>query len=89
MNDSRMLVEEIRAAVEVRDPDTLAKAAHRLKSSSAQLRVLATAAHCKELEHLGRIACLDDAAYLLAQLAEAHQTACSTIAAELRSHSAT
>ena len=35
------------------------------------------------------VACLDDAAYLLAQLAETHQTACSTIAAELRSHSAT
>ncbi|HQV11841.1 MAG TPA: response regulator [Nitrospira sp.] len=89
LNDSRMLVEDIRAAVEARDPGTLATAAHRLKSSSAQLGVLATAAHCKELEHLGRVACLDDAAYLLAQLAETHQTACSTIAAELRSHSAT
>ncbi|ODT43249.1 MAG: hypothetical protein ABS70_08595 [Nitrospira sp. SCN 59-13] len=89
LNDSRILVEEIRAAVEARDPGTLAKAAHRLKSSSAQLGVLATAAHCKELEHLGRIACLENSAHLLAQLADAHQAACTTIAAELRSRSAT
>ncbi|MCS6326042.1 MAG: response regulator, partial [Nitrospira sp.] len=89
LNDSRILVEEIRAAVQARDPGALAKAAHRLKSSSAQLGVLATAAHCKELEHLGQVACLDDAARLLAQLAETHQAACTTIAAELRSPSAT
>ncbi|ULA61265.1 MAG: Histidine kinase [Nitrospira sp.] len=89
LNDSRILVEEIRAAVEARDPGTLAKAAHRLKSSSAQLGVLATAAHCKELEHLGRLACLDDAARLLAQLADTHQAACAAIAAELRSRSTT
>ena len=89
LNDSRILVEEMRAAVEARDPGTLAKAAHRLKSSSAQLGVLATAAHCKELEHLGRLASLNDAAHLLAQLAETHQAACTTIAAELRSRSAT
>ena len=88
LNDSRILVEEIRAAVEARDPATVAKAAHRLKSSSAQLGVMATAAHCKELEHLGRLASLDNAAHLLAQLADTHQAACTTILAELRSRSA-
>jgi HPt (histidine-containing phosphotransfer) domain-containing protein len=89
LNDSRMLVEEIRAAVEAQDSGSLAKAAHRLKSSSAQLGFLATAAHCKELEHLGHLAHLDDAARLLVELTDAHHTACTTIAAELRSHTTT
>ncbi len=84
LNDSRNLVEEIRNAVETQDADTLAKAAHRLKSSSAQLGALATAAHCKELEQLGRLARLDGAAALLAQLTDAHQTACATMTGELR-----
>lgn len=66
------------------DANTLAKAAHRLKSSSAQLGALATAAHCKELEHLGRLACLDGAATLLAQLMDAHQATCAEMASELR-----
>ena len=89
LNDSRMLVEEIRAAVKTQDSGSLAKAAHRLKSSSAQLGFLATAAHCKELEHLGHLAHLDDAARLLVELTDAHQAACTTIAAELRSHTTT
>jgi len=84
LNDSRILVEEIRNAVETQDADTLAKAAHRLKSSSAQLGALATAAHCKELEQLGRLARLDGAAALLAQLMDAHQATCATMTGELR-----
>ena len=52
LNDSRTLIEEIRTAVQTQDPVALAKAAHRLQSSSAQLGALATAAHCKELENL-------------------------------------
>ncbi len=84
LNDARTLVEEIRAAVEAQDADTLAKAAHRLKSSSAQLGALATAAHCKELEQLGRLARLDDAARLMTQLTEAHQVACAAILTELQ-----
>jgi signal transduction histidine kinase/DNA-binding response OmpR family regulator/HPt (histidine-containing phosphotransfer) domain-containing protein len=83
LNDSRILVEEIRTAVHTQDPVALAKAAHRLKSSSAQLGALATSAHCKELENLGRLARLDGAAGLLAQLTDAHQAACATITSEL------
>ena len=83
LNDSRILVEEIRTAVQTQDPVALAKAAHRLKSSSAQLGALATSAHCKELENLGRLARLDGAAGLLAQLTDAHQATCATITSEL------
>ncbi|ODT44789.1 MAG: hypothetical protein ABS70_04665 [Nitrospira sp. SCN 59-13] len=83
LNDSRTLVEEIRTAVQTQDAVALAKAAHRLKSSSAQLGALATAAHCKELEHLGRLARLDGAPGLLAQLTDAHQAACAAMTSEL------
>ena len=83
LNDSRTLVGEIRTAVQTQDAVALAKAAHRLKSSSAQLGALATAAHCKELENLGRLARLDDAPSLLAQLTDAHQAACAAMTSEL------
>ncbi|MBA5862311.1 MAG: response regulator [Nitrospira sp. CR1.1] len=83
LNDSPILVEEIRTAVRAQDPVALAKAAHRLKSSSAQLGALATAAHCKELENLGRLAHLEGAAGLLAQLTDAHQAACAAMTSEL------
>jgi len=85
--DSRLLVEQIRTAVQSQDSEALSRAAHRLKSSSAQLGVLATAAHCKELETLGRLARIDEAAHLVSQLTEAHQQACTTITSELHQRS--
>ncbi|MFZ1555753.1 MAG: response regulator, partial [Nitrospira sp.] len=88
LDDSRLLVEQIRSAVQLQDSVALSQAAHRLKSSSAQLGVLATAAHCKELETLGRLARIDEAAHLLSQLIEAHQFACAAITSELQQRSA-
>ena len=88
LDDSRLLVEQIRSAVQSQDSVALSQAAHRLKSSSAQLGVLATAAHCKELETLGRLARIDEAAHLLSQLIEAHQFACAAITSELQQRSA-
>ncbi len=88
LDDSRMLVEQIRTAVQSGDPVTLHQAAHRLKSSSAQLGALATAAHCKELEALGRLACFDQTDVLLTQLTDAHQAACRVITAELQNRAA-
>ncbi len=58
--------------------------AHRLKSSSAQLGALATAAHCKDLETLGRLSQLERAEDLLLQLALAHAAACAVMIAELQ-----
>lgn len=77
-------MEQIRSAVQSQDSVALSQAAHRLKSSSAQLGVLATAAHSKELETLGRLARIDEAAHLLAQLTEAHQAASAIITTELQ-----
>ncbi len=88
LDDSRQLVEQIRSAVQSQDSVALSQAAHRLKSSSAQLGILATAAHCKELEALGRRARIDEAAHRLSQLIEAHQFACAAITSELQQRSA-
>jgi two-component system, sensor histidine kinase and response regulator len=83
LQDSRLLVEQIRSAVQSHDAVTLHRAAHRLKSSSAQLGALATATHCKDLESLGRLAQLERAEELLTQLTQAHDAACAVMAHEL------
>lgn len=84
LEDSRRLVEQIRVAVQSQDPVTLRQAAHRLKSSSAQLGALATATHCKDLEVRGRLAQLQRAEGLLEQLIQFHHAACEVITNELQ-----
>ncbi|MDR4480049.1 MAG: response regulator [Nitrospira sp.] len=86
LEDSRQLVEQIRSAVHAHDPVTLHQAAHRLKSSSAQLGAVATAAHCHDLETLGRLAQLERAEGLLTQLTRAHAAACAVMTKELQAH---
>ncbi len=88
LEDSRRLVDQIRTAVQSHDPVALHRAAHRLKSSSAQLGALATAAHCKELETLGRLAHLDAADVLLEQLTQTHRAACEVMTTELQARGA-
>lgn len=61
LEDSRLLVGQLRRAIESNDPATLHAVAHRLKSSSAALGALTVAARCKELEALGRDHRIDDA----------------------------
>ncbi|NOT22014.1 MAG: response regulator [Nitrospiraceae bacterium] len=61
LEDSRLLVGQLRQAIESNDPSTLHAVAHRLKSSSAALGALTVAARCKELEALGRDHRIDDA----------------------------
>jgi PAS domain S-box-containing protein len=85
--DSPLLVEQIRAAVTIHDSVALRQAAHRLRSSSAQLGALATATHCQDLETLGRVAKLEQAEELLAKLTQAHHVACAIITQELQTRS--
>ncbi|MCK6493207.1 MAG: Hpt domain-containing protein [Nitrospira sp.] len=66
------------------DPKALYEAAHRLKSSSAQLGALATAAGCAKLETLGREAHLETAPALVQELVLGHQSTCQAIEMELR-----
>jgi PAS domain S-box-containing protein len=83
LEDSRLLVAQIRNAVESHNPEALYLAAHRLKSSSELLGALSTASHCKELERMGRLARLDQAATILTRLTEAHQAASAIFTREL------
>ena len=82
--DSRTLVEHIREAIASGNPHVVYEAAHRLKSSSAQLGALATAAHCTNLESLARKSKLDAVTPLLEPLTSSHRAACEVMEVELR-----
>ncbi len=84
LEDSCRLVEQIKMAVHSHDPVTLYQAAHRLKSSSAQLGALATAARCKDLEILGRLGRHDQTEHLLQDLTQVHTAACAVMNRELQ-----
>lgn len=54
LDSSRKLMKSIRDSAEGNDPDSLHRAAHTLKSSSAYLGALTLAGMCRELEIVGR-----------------------------------
>ncbi|HVG01983.1 MAG TPA: response regulator, partial [Nitrospira sp.] len=89
LEDSRTLVMQISDAIRSRDPVALNRAAHRLKSSSAQLGALAIAAHCQELETLGVSGSMESAAVVLDPLIHAYSVACRIMESELRTRQAT
>ncbi len=80
---SREIVERIRRAVLSKDAAELRAAAHRLKSSSAQLGALALAADCRELETLGASQQLDRAGEALNQFDQHYEAACAALQEEL------
>lgn len=86
LKDSRLLVEQIRTAAATGNSRVLFEAAHRLKSSSAQLGALALAARCGELEILGREGRAESSGGLVEQLTSAYREACDTIESELSQH---
>lgn len=67
-DSSSALMKSIREAVEGNDADTLYRAAHTLKSSSAYLGALAFSGICKELEMMGHDKTLEGAKDRLAAL---------------------
>jgi HPt (histidine-containing phosphotransfer) domain-containing protein len=86
LEDSHWLIKQIHDEVHSNDPVALYEAAHRLKSSSAQLGALATATHCKDIETLGRSGQFERAEGLLGELARTH-AACAIISHELQGRS--
>ena len=66
LEDAPPLMKTIRDAVERADADALRRAAHSLKSSSANLGAVRLARLCQELEHLGASGSVDGAAAALA-----------------------
>jgi PAS domain S-box-containing protein len=76
VDTSRQIVEQIRQAVLSRDAAELRMAAHRLKSSSAQLGATAVAVDCRELELMG-------AEGVLSKLERHYAASCAAIQEEL------
>jgi CheY-like chemotaxis protein len=83
MEDSRKLVDQLRQAVASNDPATLHTVAHRLKSSSATLGAMTVAAHCKELEVLGRSHRIEGAVDHFQHLERDFEAVCSIFQATL------
>ena len=82
------ILNDLRGAIEDRDPDRTARAAHSLKSSSLTLGAEGVAALCAELEARGRAGSVEGAASLALQLDEAHPFVTAALEAQVRKHDA-
>jgi HPt (histidine-containing phosphotransfer) domain-containing protein len=80
---SPQLLQALRQATVQGDAPALQKAAHSLKSSSANLGALALAALCKDLEMMGRANTLENAVPVLCTIEAEYETVRITLAAEL------
>ncbi len=67
-DDTTRLLETMQRAATQDDAKTLASAAHRLKSSSANVGAMQLAALCVQTEKLGRDSRIDRAAALVAEM---------------------
>jgi PAS domain S-box-containing protein len=65
LTDARDQIEALRAAIACGDAAAIERAAHRLRGSSANLGATTLAAHCAELEALGRRPAIEGACELL------------------------
>ncbi|MBA4423677.1 MAG: hypothetical protein C0390_11380 [Syntrophus sp. (in: bacteria)] len=72
-DSSSALMRSVREAVEGNDADTLYRAAHTLKSSSAYLGAVVFSGMCKELEMMGHDKTLEGAKDRLAALEHEHE----------------
>lgn len=77
------IVDRIRSAVRSQNAAELRAAAHRLKSSSAQLGAMAVSADCRELEQMGERQDLTHADEVAARLEQHYATACIALRGEV------
>jgi HPt (histidine-containing phosphotransfer) domain-containing protein len=77
-------MDSIRTAVEQRDPERLHKAAHSLKSSSANLGARLLAGLCKELETMGRTQALENVQNVMAKVDGEYAAVRDALSAELQ-----
>jgi PAS domain S-box-containing protein len=84
MDSSPEIIDRIRCAVLSKDAVELRAAAHRLKSSSAQLGATALASDCRELEMMGARGELERADEMLKNLERHYSAACAAFHDELR-----
>ncbi len=81
---SSELLATMHEAVSRDDAAAVHRAAHSLKSSSANVGALSLSAYCRELEALGRTKTLTNAAALLDQITAEHARVTAAVGAELR-----
>jgi PAS domain S-box-containing protein len=79
INDAQSLCHNIHEAVGKGDPQALSKAAHSLKSSSANVGALKLANLCKELETLGRANSIDNAQDIINQMDSEYKRVIATL----------
>ena len=83
MDSSPEIVDRIRRAVSENNSADLRAAAHRLKSSSAQLGATAVASDCRELEMMGANQALEQADEAFKNLEQHYAEACAAFQAEI------
>lgn len=84
VKNSQDLVGQLRGALQQNDAQTVFRAAHTLKSSSANVGAVGLAEWCKELEALGRQNQIGDAADLFKQIEAEHGAVLKVLNAELQ-----
>ena len=77
------IIERLRQAVSAQDAAELRAAAHRLKSSSAQMGAVSLAAHCRDLEAMGVKREMNHASEIMECLEQDYAATCSVLEAEL------
>jgi HPt (histidine-containing phosphotransfer) domain-containing protein len=80
------LLRSLRMGFDVGDATAVHRAAHSLKSSSANLGALELAALCKELETMGRTQVLEGAGAILVKLETGYTTVQGLLEAELQAN---
>jgi signal transduction histidine kinase/DNA-binding response OmpR family regulator len=73
LEESPLILSEMHQAVSLADPDAMYKAAHKFKSSSANLGADRLAKLCKELETQGRAGSTDGAGRLLGEISSEYE----------------
>lgn len=86
-DDSPRQIAAMRAALGAGDAEALRRAAHSLKSSSANFGALVLSAECKELEVLGKAGILDGAAAKVAFVASDYEQVKAALEEALRATS--
>jgi CheY-like chemotaxis protein len=83
LTETPKLVQDIGTAIATQDAQTVWKAAHQLKSSSASIGAIALAQLCKVLEAQGRSSFLENSVELLAQLYQEYEQVKTALEKEL------
>jgi CheY-like chemotaxis protein/HPt (histidine-containing phosphotransfer) domain-containing protein len=68
VDDAPLQLDTLRQAIAGQDPAVLRRAAHSLKSASANVGALTLAQMCKQMEHLGRAEQIDGASGILTDM---------------------